>query len=159
MTIYDFTAKRMNGTELKLSTLKGKVILAVNTASKCGLTPQFAGLEELHRRYADRGLVVLGFPCGQFADQELDTADEIHSFCQRNYGVTFEMLDKIDVNGKYAHPLFAFLRKKTGGLLGNSIKWNFTKFLVSRDGKRIRRFAPTTVPAGIEGAIVNALGE
>lgn len=157
MTIYDFTAKRMNGTDFDFSTLKGKAILVVNTASKCGLTPQFAGLEELHRRYADRGLVILGFPCGQFAEQELGTADEIHSFCQRNYGVTFQMLDKVDVNGKNAHPLFAYLRKKTGGLFGNAIKWNFTKFLVSRDGKRITRFAPTTVPARIEGSILKEL--
>jgi glutathione peroxidase len=153
MSIYDFKAKRPNGTTLDMATLQGKVILIVNTASKCGLTPQFAELEELHKKYAEQGLVVLGFPCGQFAGQELDTADEIHSFCQRNYGVTFEVFDKIDVNGVDADPLFAWLRKKTGGILGNAIKWNFTKFLVNRDGTTIRRYAPTTVPSKIAGQI------
>jgi Glutathione peroxidase len=143
----------MNGKDMDLSELKGKVVLIVNTASKCGLTPQFAGLEELHRKFADRGLVVLGFPCGQFAGQELDSGDEIHSFCQRNYGVTFEMFEKIDVNGKNAHPVFSYLRKRTGGLFGDAIKWNFTKFLVSRDGKTMRRFAPTTNPSSLAGTI------
>ncbi len=159
MTIYDFKAKRPNGTELELSSLKGKVILIVNTASKCGFAPQFDGLEELHKKYADRGLVVLGFPCGQFANQELETADEIHAFCKRNYGVTFEILDKIEVNGPGADPLFAFLRAKTRGLFGDAIKWNFTKFLVSADGSAIKRFAPTTVPARLAGKIEELLAK
>jgi glutathione peroxidase len=159
MSIYDFKAKRPNGTTLDMSTLKGKVILVVNTASKCGLTPQFAELEVLHKKYAEQGLVVLGFPSGQFAGQELDTADEIHSFCQRNYGVTFEVFDKIDVNGADADPLFVWLRKKTGGIFGNAIKWNFTKFLVNRDGTAIRRYAPTTVPSKIAGQIEKFLAE
>jgi len=153
MGLYDFSVRRSNGTLLDIATLQGKTLLIVNTASKCGLTPQFAELEALHKRYATSGLVVLGFPCGQFAKQELDSADEIHSFCQRNYGVTFEVLDKIDVNGKDADPLFAFLRRKTGGLFGNSIKWNFTKFLVSRDGETILRFAPTTSPSRLTDKI------
>lgn len=157
MKIYDFKAKRPNGTELDLSELKGKVILIVNTASKCGFAPQFDGLEELHRKYADRGLVVLGFPCGQFANQELETADEIHAFCKRNYGVTFEILDKVEVNGPGADPLFAFLRGKTRGLFGDAIKWNFTKFLVSPDGKSIERFAPMTAPARLAGGIERLL--
>jgi glutathione peroxidase len=157
MNIYDFKAKRPNGTKLDLSSLKGKALLIVNTASKCGFTPQFDGLEALNRKYADRGLVVLGFPCGQFANQELETADEIHAFCKRNYGVTFEILDKIEVNGPGADPLFAFLRGKTRGLFGDAIKWNFTKFLVSPDGASITRFAPTTVPARLAGRIEKLL--
>lgn len=153
MNFYDFKAQKINGEQMDMASLKGKVVLAVNTASKCGLTPQFAELEELHRRYGDKGLVVLGFPCGQFADQEFADNDEIHSFCQRNYGVTFAMLEKIDVNGQNAHPLFAFLRNRTGGLFGDAIKWNFTKFLISRDGKIIRRFAPAKKPLTIAGTI------
>ena len=157
MTIYDFKAKRPNGTELDLSSLKGKVLLIVNTASKCGFAPQFDGLEELHKKYSDRGLVVLGFPCGQFANQELETADEIHAFCKRNYGVTFEILDKVEVNGPGADPLFAYLRSKTRGLFGDAIKWNFTKFLVGPDGAVVKRYAPTTVPARLAVTIEELL--
>lgn len=157
MDIYAFKVRRMNGKELDLAALKGKVMLIVNTASKCGLTPQFSELEELHKAYADKGLAVLGFPCGQFAGQELETGDEIHAFCQRNYGVTFDMLDKIDVNGKTAHPLFVFLRKATGGIFGDAVKWNFTKFLVDRNGKVIARYAPTTPPSKLAGKIETLL--
>lgn len=159
MTIYDFSVRTMNGTKLDMADLRGKVLLIVNTASKCGLTPQFAELEELHRRYSPDGFVILGFPCGQFADQELATGEEIHSFCQRNYGVTFTMLDKIDVNGKAADPLFAFLRKSTGGIFGDAIKWNFTKFLVSGDGKTIARYAPTTRPRNLAKRIERLLAQ
>jgi glutathione peroxidase len=159
MSIYDFKVKRPNGSTLDLATLRGKTILVVNTASKCGLTPQFGELEELHKKYGEKGLVVLGFPCGQFAGQELDSADEIHAFCQRNYGVTFEILDKIDVNGPNADPLFVYLRKKTGGIFGNSVKWNFTKFLVNREGTAVIRYAPTTKPAKIAGKIERFLAE
>lgn len=157
MDFYDFTVRRTGGKTLETSSLKGKVVLIVNTASKCGFTPQFAGLEELHKKYADRGLVILGFPCGQFADQELKTSEEIHSFCQRNYGVTFEMLEKIDVNGKNADPLFVYLRKKTRGLLGDSVKWNFTKFLIDRQGTVVKRFAPATPPSSMTASIESLL--
>jgi glutathione peroxidase len=159
MNIYDFSVRRMNGTTLELSSLKGKVVLIVNTASKCGLAPQLIELESLHKKYADKGLVILGFPCGQFAGQELESGDEIHSFCQRNYGVTFQMLDKIDVNGSTAEPLFVFLRKKTKGLFGDSIKWNFTKFLINGNGDVVKRYAPTTVPSKIEDRIETLLAE
>ena len=159
MTLFDFRVRRMNGTELDMSTLRGKVVLIVNTASKCGFTPQFGELEALHEKYGERGLVVLGFPCGQFADQELETGEEIHSFCQRNYGVTFEMLDKIDVNGEAADPLFVFLRKRTKGLFGDSVKWNFTKFLTDRVGNPVRRYAPATPPSKLAGKIEALLGK
>lgn len=157
MNIYDFSVRKMDGGQLELSTLKGKVLLIVNTASKCGFAPQLTELEELHKQFAEKGLVVLGFPCGQFAGQELESADEIHSFCQRNYGVTFRMLDKIDVNGKNADPLFAFLRKTTGGFFGNAIKWNFTKFLVDSTGTVVRRYAPATTPRSLVGRIEKLL--
>jgi glutathione peroxidase len=121
----------------------------VNTASKCGFTPQYKGLEELHRKYKDAGLVVLGFPCDQFANQEPGSDEEIAAFCSVNYGVTFQIMSKIEVNGKGTHPVFAFLKSRTSGLLGDSIKWNFTKFLVSRDGKKINRYSPSTEPANL----------
>lgn len=158
MSVYDFSVKKANGASVNLADYKGKVLLIVNTATKCGLAPQLRGLEELHKKYAEKGLAVLGFPCSQFAGQELDDADEIHAVCQMNYGVTFQFFDKIDVNGKTAHPLFAYLRKKTGGLFGNSIKWNFTKFLIDAEGKTIQRFAPATVPAKMEQKIAALLG-
>jgi glutathione peroxidase len=157
MSFYSFDARRINGSEMRMETLKGKVVLIVNTASKCGLTPQFAELEELHQKYGKEGLLVLGFPCGQFAGQEFENSDEIHAFCQRNYGVTFDMFEKVDVNGRNAHPLFVFLRKRTGGIFSNAVKWNFTKFLISRDGNTIRRFAPTMKPSMIAGAIEKLL--
>lgn len=150
MTIYDFSVKRMNGDEQSLAEYKGKVLLIVNTASHCGLAPQFTELEELHRRYHDKGLVVLGFPCGQFADQEEATDEGIIGICRENYGVTFDMFAKIDVNGKHADPLFAYLKKQQGGMLGNSIKWNFTKFLVDSQGAVVKRYAPTLSPKDIK---------
>lgn len=156
-SVYEFTALKDDGSELALESLRGSVILVVNTASKCGFTPQYAGLEELHRKYAGRGLVVLGFPCDQFAHQEPGDAAEITSFCRRNFGVSFQLMAKVKVNGPGAHPLFAFLRGKTPGPFGNRIKWNFTKFLVSRDGLGIKRFSPSFEPSRMEADIENAL--
>ncbi len=157
-TLGDFQATAINGTETDLSAYDGKVVLLVNTASQCGLTGQYAGLQELHDTYADRGFTVLGFPCNQFGEQEPGDEAEIASFCDRNYGVTFPMFAKVDVNGDDTHPLFAWLKKEKGGLLGGAIKWNFTKFLVGRDGAVIDRFAPTTEPAKLAGPIEDALG-
>ena len=145
-TIYDFKAVTSKGAELDFAQFRGKVLLIVNTASKCGFTPQFQGLEELNQRYKERGLVVIGFPCNQFAHQDPGTDSEIESFCQLNYGVTFQIMKKIDVNGDGAHPIFKYLKNEAKGILGNAIKWNFTKFLISRDGATIKRYAPTTAP-------------
>lgn len=157
-TLYDFKATAIDGEEVDLSAYDGKVVLIVNTASKCGFTPQYSGLQQLHEKYADDGLVVLGFPCDQFANQEPGGEDEIAEFCQRNYGVTFPMMAKVDVNGSDAHPVFAWLRSEQGGLLGDKIKWNFTKFLIGRDGKVIDRYSPQTKPEKLAGDIVKALG-
>ncbi|HEY9563229.1 MAG TPA: glutathione peroxidase [Nocardioides sp.] len=156
-TLHDFTATTLTGEEQSLDAWRGKVVLVVNTASQCGLTPQFEGLEKLHQQYADRGLAVLGFPCNQFAGQEPGDSEQIGDFCQRNYGVTFEIFEKVDVNGADAHPLYAWLRSQKGGLLGNRIKWNFTKFLIAPDGTVIERYAPTTKPEKIAGDIEKAL--
>jgi glutathione peroxidase len=156
-TLSDFKATTLDGREQSLADYAGKVVLVVNTASQCGLTPQFEGLEELYTRYADQGFVVLGFPCNQFAGQEPGTAEEIGEFCQKNYGVDFPMFDKIDVNGDDAHPLFKWLRTEKGGVLGSAIKWNFTKFLVGRDGQVIKRYAPTTAPESLSEDIEKAL--
>lgn len=156
-TLHDFTATTLKGAEKNLGDYAGKVVLVVNTASKCGLTPQFTELEELYKTYADQGLVVLGFPCNQFAGQEPGSADEIADFCTLNYGVTFPMFAKIDVNGSDAHPLYQWLRSQKGGVLGNSIKWNFAKFLVGRDGQVIDRYAPTTTPKALASDIEKAL--
>ena len=144
--IYDFKALTSKGQELDFTQFEGKVLLIVNTASKCGFTPQFAGLEELNQKYRERGLVVIGFPCNQFASQDPGSDSEIEGFWQRNYGVTFQMMKKVDVNGGNAHPIFVYLKERTKGLLGSSIKWNFTKFLISRDGETIKRYAPVTKP-------------
>ena len=152
-TLYDFSASTLAGQEQALSDYRGKVVLVVNTASKCGLTPQFTGLEKLYQDHRADGLVVLGFPCDQFAHQEYDSADEIAEFCQVNYGVTFPMFAKINVNGKDAHPLYSWLRTEAGGLLGDAIKWNFTKFLIDREGNVVRRYAPTVEPSAIEADI------
>jgi glutathione peroxidase len=149
-TLQDFEATTITGEQRALSDYRGKVVLVVNTASKCGFTPQFEGLEKLHADLADQGLVVLGFPCDQFAHQEFDDDKETAEFCQLNYGVTFPMFRKIDVNGRDAHPLFTWLRREQGGLLGDAIKWNFTKFLVNREGEVVARYAPAVVPAEIE---------
>jgi glutathione peroxidase len=156
-TLSDFNATTLDGREQDLADYQGKVVLVVNTASQCGLTPQFAGLESLYEKYVDQGLVVLGFPCNQFAGQEPGTSDEIGEFCQKNYGVSFPMFDKIEVNGENTHPLYRWLRTEKGGLLGDAIKWNFTKFLVGRDGQVIKRYAPTTEPEKIADDIEAAL--
>ncbi|MFM1787113.1 MAG: hypothetical protein RL228_1063 [Actinomycetota bacterium] len=140
-----------------MSQFAGKAILVVNTASKCGLTPQYAGLQELHQKYKDKGLVVIGFPCDQFAHQEPGNDSEIAEFCSLNYGVDFTLSSKIDVNGANAHPMFKFLKKNTGSFFGSAIKWNFTKFLVSPDGKKIKRYAPTVLPNAIESDISSYL--
>ena len=157
-SIYDFEAQQMNGQTVPLSQYKGKVLLIVNTASACGFTPQFAGLEELLKQYADKGLVVLGFPCNQFGSQDPGSNDEIASFCQLNYGVSFPMMAKIDVNGADASPLYKWLSAEAPGLLGSkAIKWNFTKFLVGKDGRVIRRYAPQDAPKKLAGDIEAAL--
>ncbi|MFN9472521.1 glutathione peroxidase [Acidovorax sp.] len=157
-TIYDFEALQMNGQSVPLSQYRGKVLLIVNTASACGFTPQFGGLEELHKEYANQGLVVLGFPCNQFGSQDPGSNDEIASFCQLNYGVSFPMMAKIDVNGANASPLYKWLSAEAPGLLGSkAIKWNFTKFLVGKDGKVIRRYAPQDAPKKLAGDIEAAL--
>ena len=156
-TLSDFSATTLAGEDQSLATYAGKVVLVVNTASKCGFTPQYAGLEELYEKYAEQGLVVLGFPCNQFASQEPGSADEIGAFCEKNYGVTFPMFDKIDVNGADAHPLYKWLRTEKGGVLGDRIKWNFTKFLIGRDGQVIKRYGSTTKPDAIAGDIEAAL--
>ena len=149
-SIYDFEALSIEGKPAQLSTQRGKVMLIVNTASACGFTPQFEGLEALYTRFKDRGFEILGFPCNQFGGQEPGAADEIASFCQKNYGVTFPMFAKIDVNGDNTHPLFAHLKKEARGLLGSEgIKWNFTKFLVDRDGSVVKRFAPAATPESL----------
>ncbi len=158
-SIYDFEAQQINGQNVPLSQHQGKVLLIVNTASACGFTPQFGGLEELHRQYADKGLVVLGFPCNQFGSQDPGSNDEIGSFCQLNYGVSFPMMAKIDVNGADASPLYKWLTAEAPGLLGSkAIKWNFTKFLVGKDGQVIRRYAPQDAPKKLAGDIEAALG-
>ncbi len=153
----DFSATTLDGAPQDLSAYAGQVVLVVNTASQCGFTPQYAGLEELWQRYRDQGLVVLGFPCDQFGGQEPGSEEEIGAFCQKNYGVTFPMFAKIEVNGDDAHPLWQWLRSEKGGLLGDRIKWNFTKFLVGRDGQVVKRYAPTTEPASLAGDIEAAL--
>jgi glutathione peroxidase len=157
-SIYDFEALQINGKSVPLKHYEGKAMLIVNTASACGFTPQFAGLEELHKTYADKGLVVLGFPCNQFGSQDKGSNDEISEFCQLNYGVSFPMMAKIDVNGSGAHPLYQYLCKEAPGLLGSkSIKWNFTKFLIGKDGSVLKRYAPTDTPKSLAGDIEAAL--
>lgn len=149
MNIYDFTAKNMNGQDIKLSGFKGKVLLIVNTASKCGFTPQFAGLEQLHKEYSDKGLKILGFPCNQFGKQDPGTNDEILEFCQLNYGVSFQMMEKIDVNGENRHPIYDYLIENSPTKRGAQIKWNFEKFLLGTDGEILNRFPSITTPKKI----------
>ncbi|MBU0926620.1 MAG: glutathione peroxidase [Spirochaetes bacterium] len=157
-TVFDYSAKAIDGSDLDLGAYRGKALLVVNTASKCGFTPQYAGLEALHKKYVDEGLVVIGFPCDQFAHQEPGAEAEIATFCKRDFGVTFQLMAKVDVNGKRAHPLFVHLRKSAPGAVGDAVKWNFTKFLVSRDGSAVKRFAPTVEPKDIERDVREALG-
>ena len=157
-SVYDFEALQINGQSIPLSRFKGKALLIVNTASACGFTPQFAGLEELHKTYASKGLVVLGFPCNQFGAQDKGSNDEIAEFCQLNYGVSFPMMAKIDVNGSDAHPLYHYLSQEAPGLLGSkAIKWNFTKFLIGKDGSVLKRYAPTDTPMSLSADIEAAL--
>jgi len=154
---YQLSATSLNGQLIPMADYAGKLVLVVNTASHCGFTPQYAGLEALYRKYATQGLVVLGFPCNQFGKQEPGGTDDIMQTCHINYGVSFPMFEKVAVNGNAAHPLFRYLKDELPGVLGGRIKWNFTKFLVGRDGKPLRRFAPISTPQKIEAAIVEAL--
>jgi glutathione peroxidase len=157
-TLYDFDALQIDGSAVPLAQYKGHAMLIVNTASACGFTPQFAGLEELHKTYGNKGLVVLGFPCNQFGAQDSGSNGEIAEFCQLNYGVSFPMMAKIEVNGAGAHPLYQWLCKEAPGLLGSkAIKWNFTKFLVGKDGQVLKRYAPTDTPASLAKDIEAAL--
>lgn len=154
---HDFEAKTLNGPEKAMKDYEGQVVLVVNTASKCGLTPQYEGLQELHKELHGEGLEILGFPCNQFGKQEPGSSDDIAEFCQLNYGVDFQMFDKVDVNGGDAHPIFKYLKDELPGTLGKKIKWNFTKFLIGKDGQPIKRFAPTTKPEDIKSHIEAAL--
>lgn len=154
---YGFSANSLRGEPISLEKYKGKVVLVVNVASKCGLTPQYEGLEALHQKFGEQGLVILGFPCNQFGGQEPGGVAEIEQTCRINYGVTFQMFEKIEVNGNGAHPLYQYLKKAQPGLLGNGIKWNFTKFLIGADGNPLKRFAPTTKPKDLERDIKKAL--
>jgi glutathione peroxidase len=158
-SIYDFSVKTSQGTEKTLDEYKGKVMLVVNTASKCGFTPQYADLQKLYDKYHEKGLEILAFPCDQFAHQEPGTDEEIQSFCKMNYGVTFPVFGKIDVNGKNAHPLFQYLRGQKKSLLGDAVKWNFTKFLVDRQGNFVERYAPSFAPAEISPELEKLLAQ
>jgi glutathione peroxidase len=154
MSVYDFTATRLDGSSENLSAYRGQVLLIVNTASGCGFTPQYAGLETLYEKLHEDGLTVLGFPCNQFGSQEPGGSVEIGAFCEKNYGVSFPMFEKIDVNGSHAHPLYKYLKDAKPGLLGTeAIKWNFTKFLIGRDGEPVARYAPQTKPEELEAPI------
>lgn len=159
MSFYDFSAKDINGKEIKMSNYKGKVVLVVNTASKCGLTPQFKELEELYKIYKDKGLEILGFPCNQFANQDSGSNEEIQNFCQLNYGVTFTMFEKIDVNGNNVHPLYKYLKEQSKGLMGKEIKWNFTKFLIDTEGNVVDRYSPIVKPLKIKEDIDNLINK
>ena len=154
---YQLQAKKPNGEIIEMKNFKGKTVLIVNTATKCGLAPQFDGLEALHQKYKDKGLVVLGFPSAQFLNQEPETNDTVEEACKINHGVTFQLTEKIDVNGKNTHPVFAYLKNKKGGFLGNRIKWNFTKFLIDKNGNPVKRFAPTYKPEKIEKDILKLI--
>ncbi|KAF6660372.1 glutathione peroxidase [Enterobacteriaceae bacterium EKM102V] len=156
-SFYQFTAPLLNGQMASMADYAGRTVMVVNTASRCGFTPQYAGLETLYRRYADQGLVILGFPCNQFGRQEPGSADDIAQTCHINYGVSFPMFGKVEVNGAAAHPLFRYLKEALPGIPGGRIKWNFTKFLIGPDGTPLKRFAPITAPEKMESAIVAAL--
>ena len=157
-SLYDFEAQSIDGHPVKLAQYRGQPLLIVNTASACGFTPQFGGLEQLHQSYGERGLVVLGFPCNQFGSQDAGSNEEIATFCQRNFGVSFPMMSKIEVNGAQAHPLYQWLTAEAPGLLGSkAVKWNFTKFLVGKDGRVIKRYAPQDAPEKLAKDIEAAL--
>lgn len=156
-TLTDFTARTLDGQDKALVDYAGQVVLVVNTASKCGFTPQYSGLQELHEAYSAQGLAVIGFPCNQFGGQEPGDAETIGSFCRTNFGVTFPMMEKVEVNGSNAHPVYAWLRSQKRGLLGGKIRWNFTKFLIGKDGLVISRYSPTTKPEKIKADIEKAL--
>jgi glutathione peroxidase len=159
MNIYDFTVKDATGKDVSMKEYQGKVLLIVNTATGCGLTPQYAGLQDLYDTYRDQGFEILDFPCNQFANQAPGSDDEIKIFCETRFGVTFKIFHKIDVNGDNADPLFNFLKNEQGGILGSKIKWNFTKFLVNKQGQVVKRFAPTDEPEKIENDIKKLLAE
>ncbi|MCU0408622.1 MAG: glutathione peroxidase [Bacteroidales bacterium] len=156
-SFYDFKALSLQGKEISMETYKGKLVLVVNTASQCGLTPQYEGLEKLYRKYGEKGLVVLGFPCNQFGNQEPGDEKSISEGCLINYGVSFPMFSKVEVNGENAHPLFKYLKQELRGLLSSRIKWNFTKFLVDRNGKPLKRFSPATTPEKIDAYLSEIL--
>ena len=157
ITFYQLTATRLHGEPVSMADYAGKLVLVVNTASHCGFSPQYAGLEALYKKYAAQGLVVLGFPCNQFGNQEPGGADEISQTCHINYGVSFPIFEKVEANGAATHPVFRYLKNELPGVLGGRIKWNFTKFLIGRDGKPLKRFAPFTTPEKIETSILAAL--
>lgn len=157
-TVYDFYVKMTDANEKSLRDYEGKALLIVNTASKCGFTPQFEGLQKLYEKYHNRNFVVLGFPCDQFKNQEFNNIEETLQFCQSNYGVSFPIFAKIDVNGEKEHPLYTYLKEQKGGILSKKIKWNFTKFLVDRNGQVVERYSPTTKPSKLEEDIVKILG-
>jgi glutathione peroxidase len=154
---YQLTAKTPTGDVIPFSDFKGKTVLIVNTATKCGLAPQFKGLEDLHQKYQDKGLVIIGFPCNQFLSQEPETNDSMVESCQINFGVTFQLTEKCDVNGSNTHPVFKYLKKKLGGWFGSKIKWNFTKFLIDKNGNPVKRYAPTVKPNDMEQDILGIL--
>jgi len=154
---YDLEASTLQERVVSMGDFRGKTVIVVNTASKCGLTPQFEGLEMLYQKYKDKGLVILGFPCNQFANQEPGGAGDIAEFCQLNYGVTFPMFGKVDVNGDGAHPIFKYLKSELGGLFGSKIKWNFTKFVIDKNGRPVKRFSPMTKPEKMETFLTKIL--
>lgn len=157
MNFYNFSANDMSGKEINMKEYKGKVVLIVNTASKCGFTPQFEELENLYKKYKEQGFEILGFPCNQFKNQDPNNNEQINNFCKLNYGVTFKMFEKIDVNGDSAHPLYKFLKNEKSGIWGKKIKWNFTKFLIDREGNVVDRFSPTTKPSNMKKYIEKLL--
>lgn len=157
MNFYNFSANDMSGKEINMKEYKEKVVLIVNTASKCGFTPQFEELENLYKKYKDQGFEILGFPCNQFKNQDPNNNEQINNFCKLNYGVTFKMFEKIDVNGDSAHPLYKFLKNEKSGIWGKKIKWNFTKFLIDREGNVVDRFSPTTKPSNMKKYIEKLL--
>ncbi len=157
MNCYNFNSNTPSGKKVEMSQYKGKVVLVVNTATKCGLAPQFDGLEKLHQQYKDKGLVVLGFPCDQFLNQEPETNETVVEACRINHGVTFQLFEKINVNGDETHPIYKYLKSELGGWFGSKIKWNFTKFLIDKNGNPVKRFSPTTKPEKLEADILNLL--